>query len=101
MSHANAALAPVQRARFARLIVEEGWPVAHAAAFFHVSWPTAKRWADRYAAMGRDGMQDRSSRPHRSPSRTRQEVVRKVVHLRWKQRLSTPLGFWTVSPGEK
>jgi len=55
--------------------------------FFHVSWPTAKRWADRYAAMGRDGMADRSSRPHRSPTKTRPELVRKVVHLRWKKRL--------------
>ena len=87
MSHANAALAPVQRLRIARLIVDDGWPVAHAAAFFHVSWPTAQRWAARYAAMGRDGMQDRSSRPHRSPNRTSPELVRKIVRLRWKKRL--------------
>ena len=87
MSHANAALAPVQRLRIARLIVDDGWPVAQAAVYFHVSWPTAKRWADRYAAMGRAGMADRSSRPHRSPNRTSQELVRKVVHLRWKKRL--------------
>ena len=92
MSHANAALTPVQRLRIARLIVDDGWPVAQAAAFFHVSWPTAKRWADRYAAMGKVGMQDRSSRPHRSPRRTPQGVVRKIVHLRWKQRLG-PVGI--------
>ncbi|TIH29499.1 IS481 family transposase [Subtercola vilae] len=87
MSHANAALAPIQRLRIARLIIDDGWPVAHAASFFHVSWPTAKRWADRYAAMGRDGVQDRPSRPHHSPNRTRPELVRKIVHLRWKKRL--------------
>ena len=87
MSHANAALTPVQRLRIGRLIVDDGWPVAQAAVFFHVSWPTAKRWADRYAAMGRDGMADRSSRPHRSPTKTRPQLVRKVVHLRWKKRL--------------
>jgi transposase InsO family protein len=92
VSHANAALTPVQRLRIGRLIVDDGWPVAHAAVFFHVSWPTAKRWADRYAAMGRDGMQDRSSRPHRSPTKTRPELVRKVVHLRWKKRLG-PVGI--------
>ena len=92
MSHANAALTPIQRLRIGRLIVDDGWPVAHAAVFFHVSWPTAKRWADRYAAMGRDGMQDRSSRPHHSPSKTRPELVRKVVHLRWKKRLG-PVGI--------
>ncbi|MGY1837693.1 IS481 family transposase, partial [Blastococcus sp. SYSU DS0510] len=32
-------------------------------------------------------MVDRSSRPHSSPRRTPQPVVRKIVHLRWKQRL--------------
>jgi transposase InsO family protein len=32
-------------------------------------------------------MRDRSSRPHHSPRRTSAPVVRKVVHLRWKQRL--------------
>jgi transposase InsO family protein len=32
-------------------------------------------------------MGDRSSRPHHSPRRTPQPVVRRIVHLRWKQRL--------------
>jgi transposase InsO family protein len=32
-------------------------------------------------------MIDRSSRPHRQPNRTPAPVVRKIVHLRWKQRL--------------
>ena len=32
-------------------------------------------------------MVDRSSRPHRQPNRTPAPVVRKIVHLRWKQRL--------------
>jgi transposase InsO family protein len=32
-------------------------------------------------------MVDRSSRPHNSPNRTPAPVVRKLVHLRWKQRL--------------
>jgi hypothetical protein len=32
-------------------------------------------------------MQDSPSRPHRSPARMPQPVVRKIVHLRWKQRL--------------
>ena len=87
MSHANAALTPVQRLRIAKLIVDDDWAIAQAAAFFHVSWPTAKRWSDRYRAMGKVGMVDRSSRPHRSPNRTSQHLVRKIVHLRWKKRL--------------
>jgi hypothetical protein len=32
-------------------------------------------------------MADRSSRPHRSPRQTPAPVVRRIVHLRWKQRL--------------
>ena len=32
-------------------------------------------------------MLDRSSRPHHQPNRTPAPVVRKIVHLRWKQRL--------------
>jgi hypothetical protein len=32
-------------------------------------------------------MTDRSSAPQRGPNRTPVPVVRKIVHLRWKQRL--------------
>jgi leucine-zipper of insertion element IS481 len=87
VSHANAALTPRARLKLARLIVDQQWPVARAAERYDVSWPTAKRWADRYRQLGPDGMADRSSRPHRSPGRTPQPLVRKVVHLRWKHRL--------------
>jgi transposase InsO family protein len=87
VAHANAALTPRARLKLARLIVEDGWPVARAAERFQVSWPTAKRWRDRYLELGEVGMPDRSSRPHSMPRRTPQSVVRKIVHLRWKQRL--------------
>jgi transposase InsO family protein len=92
MVHANATLTPRGRLLLARRIVDEGWPIARAAEQFHVAWPTAKRWAIRYAAMGPAGMADRSSRPHRSPNRTSQVVVRRIVMLRWRHRLS-PLGI--------
>jgi hypothetical protein len=36
---------------------------------------------------GPPGMVDRSSAPHHQPNRTPAPVVRKIVHLRWKQRL--------------
>ncbi|MDT7580213.1 MAG: hypothetical protein QOK35_1477 [Pseudonocardiales bacterium] len=85
--HANAPLSERGRLRLARLVVEQRWPVARAAERFQVAWPTAKRWADRYRVEGAAGMADRSCRPHRSPRATPAPVVRKVVHLRWKQRL--------------
>jgi transposase InsO family protein len=87
VSHANAALTPKARLKLARLVVDEGWPIARAAERFQVSWPTAKRWADRYRQQGEAGMTDRSSRPHRQPTRTPQPLVRKIVHLRWKRKL--------------
>jgi transposase InsO family protein len=87
VSHANAALTPIHRLRLARLVVDRGWPIARAAERFNVSWPTAKRWVDRYERFGPAGMNDASSRPHRSPNQTPAPTVRKIVHLRWKQRL--------------
>jgi transposase InsO family protein len=92
MSHANAALTPKARLKLARLVVEDGWSIARASERFQVAWPTAKRWADRYAQLGPAGMQDRSSRPHRQPAKTPQPVVRKIVHLRWKRRIG-PVGI--------
>src|ERR1700722_20312349 len=87
VSHANAALTPRARLKLARLVVDQEWPVARAAERYDVSRPTAKRWADRYRRLGPGGMSDASSRPHRSPGKTPQPVVRKIVHLRWKHRL--------------
>ena len=86
-THANAALTPRARLRLARLIVDEGWAIPRAAERYDVSWRTAKKWADRYLTEGPAGMIDRSSRPHRQPNRTPAPIVRKIVHLRWKQRL--------------
>ncbi|NAZ85198.1 hypothetical protein GTR00_03590 [Kineococcus sp. T90] len=81
-------MTPIGRLKLARLIVDDRWPIRRAAERFQVSWPTAARWADRLlelrAGGGQEegGLVDRSSRPHRSPTRTRRAVVKKVVHLR-------------------
>jgi transposase InsO family protein len=80
-------LTPRARLRLARLVVDQGWSIPRAAERYDVSWRTAKKWADRYRAEGPAGMADRSSRPHRQANRTPRPVVRKIVHLRWKQRL--------------
>jgi transposase InsO family protein len=54
---------------------------------FMVAARTAKKWADRYRAEGVAGMADRSSRPHRCPSKTPEPVKKQIVRLRWRQRL--------------
>ena len=87
VSHANAALTPRARLRLAQLVVDRGWTYAAAAKMFMVAPRTAKKWADRFRTEGAAGMADRSSRPHSSPARTRPEVVRQIVKLRWRRRL--------------
>ena len=84
MSHANAALTPRHRFKVARLVVHEGWPISEVAARFQVTWPTVKRWADRYRAG--EPMHDRSSRPKSSPNRTSKDVVKRCVSLRMRLR---------------
>jgi len=54
---------------------------------FMVAPRTAKKWADRYRVEGPAGMLDRSSRPHRSPTKTAPGTVRRVVKLRWRRRM--------------
>ncbi|MUL65191.1 IS481 family transposase, partial [Mycobacterium sp. CBMA 234] len=54
---------------------------------FMVSAHTARKWADRYRTEGPAGMADRSSRPHTSPARTPEHLVRQIVRVRWRKRL--------------
>jgi transposase InsO family protein len=81
MSHANAALTPRARLKVAALVVEHGYPISEVAARFQCSWPTVKRWVNRYLAGDRQ-MHDRSSRPRRSPNKTTLTVTKRLVSLR-------------------
>jgi transposase InsO family protein len=81
VSHVNARLTVHAR----RLLVERvasGRPVAHVAKELGVSRQCAHRWVARYSQEGEVGLQDRSSRPHRTPTRTNTEVEARVVAAR-------------------
>ena len=78
--HANAALTPRHRLKVAQLVVDDGWPISEVAARFQVSWPTVKRWVDRYRAG--ESMQDRPSRPKTSPNKTGKATTKRCVSLR-------------------
>jgi transposase InsO family protein len=65
---------------------QRGWPKAHIAAAMGVSRKCVRTWIDRYTAEGERGLQDRSSRPHRSPRRTAPEVEERIVDLRQQAR---------------
>jgi transposase InsO family protein len=79
----NAALTPIGRALLVSRIREEGWTVAAAAEAAGVSRRTAYKWLARFDTGGPLGLQDRSSRPHRSPAAcSASEVVNFEQHRR-------------------
>ena len=109
MVHANALLTPRGRLELAQCVVEDGWPLRRAAERFQVSVPTAQRWAKRYrerdlSRPAIEAMQDRSSRPQRSPRQTRRPMVRRILHLRRKRgwgpaRIAAKLGLRASTVG--
>ena len=85
MSHGSARLTV-----YGRLLIvqrhQQGWRQAHIAAAMGVSRKCVKTWIERYAAEGEAGLQTRSSRPHRSPTRTPAQIEQRVLVLRRQER---------------
>lgn len=84
--HANAPLTPQGRLRLC-LRIEDGWTITAAAESMNVSRQTASKWWSRYCEAGAAALEDRSSRPRRSPSKTRAKLERRIVRLRRTRRL--------------
>lgn len=85
MGHRNARLTVFGR----RLLVDRvsrGMPVAHVAKAMGISRQAAHRWVARFASEGDAGLWDRSSRPHRMPTRVSAEVEAMVVAARGEYR---------------
>jgi transposase InsO family protein len=85
VSHGNARLTTRGRLLIVQRF-EEGWKQAHIAAAMGVSRKCVKTWIDRFAAEGADGLRDRSSRPHHTPTRTPIAVEQRIVDLRRRER---------------
>lgn len=77
MTHRTASFTRKGRLKLAKLVVDDGWSHQRAAERFHVSPGTARKWADRYRAG--ETMEDHSSRPHRSPTRTAPEIEQRFL----------------------
>ena len=84
--HPNAPLTPAGRLKMVKLVIEEKWSIEATAERFQVDAKTVRKWRDRFLAEGEAGLQDRSSRPHRSPNRTIARLRKRVLHLRRKRR---------------
>jgi transposase InsO family protein len=80
--HGNAALSWSGRRRLAVRVVEQGWPLAAAAARAGVSVRCARKWAARYRVEGERGLHDRSSAPRCVGNRTPSERVAVILALR-------------------
>ena len=79
MGHPTARLTPFGRRLLVDRIEQFKWPVAHAAAAAGVSRQTAYRWLQRWRSEGEAGLEDRSSRPHRCPTRVSVETEQRIV----------------------
>jgi hypothetical protein len=62
--------------------VESGWPVAHVAEQLGISRATAYKWVQRHRAEGPVGLEDRSSRPKRSPRRLSAAIEAEILAAR-------------------
>ena len=82
MGHRNARLTVHGRRLLVRRVRIEGMPVAHVAKAMGISRQCVHRWVSRFDTEGDAGLEDRSSRPHRTPTRTSAEVEERVVTAR-------------------
>ena len=85
MSHRNARTTMHRRV----LIVEryqQGWKQAHIAEAMGIFRKCVHTWIGRFAAEGEAGLQDRSCRPIRRPTKTPARVEPQVVAARRKHR---------------
>lgn len=80
--HKNARLTFVRREQLAQLVLLQKMTFKAAALVFQVCPRTAAKWTLRYQREGTAGLQDRSSRPHCCPRRTREAVAERVEQLR-------------------
>ena len=84
--HPNAPLTPTGRLKMVRLVIHDGWSIEATATRFQIDAKTVRKWRDRYLAEGTQGLQDRSSRPHRSPNATPPREAARILRLRRSKR---------------
>jgi transposase InsO family protein len=71
-----------QREEFVGLASRPGASVGELCRRFGIARSNGHKWLARYAAEGRNGLADRSRRPHRSPARTAAAVEAEVLRIR-------------------
>ncbi len=97
MTHARAKLTVQGRLLLVTRVLQLGWSVSMAAEAQGCSAATGYKWLRRFRADGFAGLHDRSSRPHRSPSRlssSREKAIlaRREATLEGPHRIGWALG---------
>ena len=80
--HKNAKLTPRGRAEIVRRVIDQGQTPVAVATATGVCERTVRKWVKRFRAEGSEGLQDRSSRPHKLYRPTPAPVVRQIAALR-------------------
>ena len=84
--HKNAPLTPAGREILVRRVLDEGHSPMAVATAMGLCVRTVRKWVGRFQAEGVEGLQDRSSRPHRSPNRTPVHLAEQIAALRRQRR---------------
>jgi len=84
--HKNARLTPLSRAELVRRVLQERQTPKVVATALGVCAKTVGKWVARYQAEGPEGLQDRSSRPHRLHRPTPAAIVNRIEALRRERR---------------
>ena len=80
--HKNAKLTPAGRAELVKRVLFEKETVREVSQASRLSERTVRKWIKRYRAGGVSSLEDRSSRPRRSPRQLPRKVVRQIERLR-------------------
>src|SRR4051812_9486912 len=101
--HKNARLTVARRIELVHMILDQRLTKAAAAREAGVTEPTADKWLGRYLAEGELGLNDRSSRPQRSPRSIKPATALAIVELRRRRlthaRIAASLGVCESTVG--
>ena len=86
MAHPRARLSVFSRQLLVKRVIVDGWPTATVAEQLGISRATGYKWIRRFRVEGLPGLEDRSSRPHRSPRRLSDEATAAIVLARTRRR---------------
>ncbi len=86
MAHPRARLTVFSRQLLIKRVLVDGWPVATVSDQLGISRATGYKWIRRYRADGLPGLEDRSSRPRRSPRRSSDAVTATIIRARARRR---------------